>query len=92
MVEAIKKPVKVVKKKRRKKSKMYFGTPVQEAIIRYNESSNPVIKNRIYQEHIHAAFEKMAEKLIEIMDKNAPKKVEIKLPNIKKISLPKKQV
>jgi len=24
------------------------------------------------------------------MDKNAPKKVEIKLPNIKKISLPKK--
>jgi len=36
------------------------------------------------------SFEKMAEKLIEIMDKNVPKKVEIKLPNIKKISLPKK--
>ena len=64
MVEAIKKPVKVVKKKRRKKSKMYFGTPVQDAIIRYNKSSIPVIKNRIYQEHIHAAFEKMAENLI----------------------------
>ena len=30
------------------------------------------------------------EKMQEIMDKNAPKKVEIKLPNIKKISLPKK--
>ena len=43
---------------------MYFGTPVQEAIIRYNDSSNPVIKNRIYQEHIHAAFNKMAENLI----------------------------
>ena len=57
-------PAKVVKKKRRKKSKMYFGTPVQEAIIRYNDSSNPVIKNRIYQEHIHAAFNKMAENLI----------------------------
>ena len=55
---------KVVKKKRRKKSKMYFGTPVQNAIIRYNETSNPVIKNRIYGEHIHAAFEKMAENLI----------------------------
>ena len=54
---------KVVKKKRRKKSKMYFGTPVQNAIIRYNETSNPVIKNRIYGEHIHAAFEKMAENL-----------------------------
>ena len=57
-------PAKVVKKKRRKKSKMYFGTPVQEAIIRYNDSSNPVIKNRIYQDHIHAAFNKMAENLI----------------------------
>ena len=53
-----------VKKKRRKKSKMYFGTPVQDAIIRYNESSNPVIKNKIYEEHIHAAFCKMAENLI----------------------------
>jgi hypothetical protein len=36
------------------------------------------------------SFDKMAEKLIKIMDDNAPKKVEIKLPNIKKISLPKK--
>jgi hypothetical protein len=64
MVEAMKKPVKVVKKKRRKKSKMYFGQPVQDAIIRYNETSNPAIKNRIYREHIHAAFMKMAENLI----------------------------
>ena len=62
--EAFKKPVKTVKKKRRKKTKMYFGTPVQDAIIRYNKSSNPVVKNRIYQEHVHAAFEKMAENLI----------------------------
>ena len=61
---AFKKPVKTVKKKRRKKTKMYFGTPVQDAIIRYNKSSNPVVKNRIYQEHVHAAFEKMAENLI----------------------------
>ena len=36
------------------------------------------------------SFEKMQKKIEEIMDKNAPKKVEIKLPNIKKISLPKK--
>ena len=57
-------PAKVVKKKRRKKSKMYFGQPVQDAIIRYNENSNPAIKNRIYREHIHAAFLKMAENLI----------------------------
>ena len=64
LVEAMKKPVKVVKKKRRKKSKMYFGTPVQNAIIRYNETSNPAIKNRIYGEHIHKAFDKLAENLI----------------------------
>ena len=54
----------MVKKKRRKKSKMYFGTPVQNAIIRYNETPNPVIKNRIYSEHINAAFNKLAENLI----------------------------
>ena len=64
IIDAMKKPVSVVKKKRKKKSKMYFGMPVQEAIIRYNESSNPAIRNRIYQEHIHAAFIKMAENLI----------------------------
>jgi hypothetical protein len=57
-------PAKVIKRKRRKKSKMYFGTPVQNAIIRYNEAANPAIKNRIYQEHIDAAFNKLAENLI----------------------------
>ena len=51
-------------KKRRKKSKIYFGTPVQEAIIRYNASNNNVIRNRIYSEHIHKAFDKLAENLI----------------------------
>ena len=57
-------PAKVVKKKRRKKSKVYFGTPVQNDIIRYNECSNPTIRNRIYREHIAAAFDKLAENLI----------------------------
>jgi hypothetical protein len=36
------------------------------------------------------SFNQMVDKIEEIMDKHAPKKVEIKLPNIKKISLPKK--
>jgi len=58
------KPVKVVKKKRRKKSKMYFGQPVQDAVIRYNETTDHILKNTIYREHIHAAFDKMAENLI----------------------------
>ena len=52
------------KKKRKKKSKIYFGTPVQNAIIRYNNNDNPVIKNRIYKEHIAAAINKLAENLI----------------------------
>ena len=52
------------KKKRRKKSKIYFGTPVQNAIIRYNNHDSPVIKNRIYKEHIQFAFNKLAENLI----------------------------
>ena len=58
-ISGSKKPKPMMKKKRKKKSKMYFGTPVQQAIIRYNNSSNPVIKNRIYREHIAAAFDKM---------------------------------
>ena len=54
----------VVKKKRRKKSKVYFGTPVQEAIIRYNDSDDPAVRNKIYSEEIAAAFDKLAENLI----------------------------
>ena len=51
-------------KKRRKKSKMYFGQPVQDAIIRYNETESYSIRNRIYSEHIAKAFDKLAENLI----------------------------
>ena len=51
-------------KKRRKKSKVYFGTPVQEAIIRYNDSDSPAERNKIYSEEIAAAFDKLAENLI----------------------------
>ena len=56
-------PAKMVKK-RRKKSKMYFGTPVQEAVIRYNAATDVVEKNKIYTEEIAAAFDKLAENLI----------------------------
>jgi hypothetical protein len=54
----------MMKKPRKKKSRIYFGTPVQNAIIRYNNSDSPVIKNRIYKEHIQFAFNKLAENLI----------------------------
>ena len=35
---------------RRKKSKMYFGTPAQEAIIAYNKCKNQKEKNKIYND------------------------------------------
>ena len=35
-------------KKRGKKSKVYFGTPVHDAIIRYNHCDDPIKRNKIY--------------------------------------------
>ena len=55
----------MMKKPRKKKSKIYFGTPVQNAIIRYNDNpEKPHIQNKIYKEHIQFAFSKLAENLI----------------------------
>ena len=52
---------KIVKKKKRK---VYFGIEVQEAIVKYNDSDNPIKRNKIYQEEIHKAFDKLAENII----------------------------
>lgn len=49
---------------RRKKSKMYFGTPAQEAIIAYNKCTDDKEKNRIYNEGIKYPFEKLAENVL----------------------------
>jgi len=53
-----------LKKKRKKKSKIYFGTPVHDAIVRYNHSDISIERNKIYTEEIHAAFLKLAENII----------------------------
>ena len=45
------------KKPRKKKSKIYFGTPVQEAIIRYQNSDSQSEKNKIYREEIQFSFD-----------------------------------
>tara|TARA_B100000959_G_scaffold108768_2_gene114702 strand:- start:2431 stop:3150 length:720 start_codon:yes stop_codon:yes gene_type:complete len=50
--------------KKKKKSKIYFGQKTEDAIIRYNKCDKQHIKNRIYEEHIDAAFNKLAENLI----------------------------
>lgn len=51
-------------KKRRKKSKIYFGTPAQEAIVEYNRCDDPAIRSVIYEERIKYPFEKLAENVI----------------------------
>ena len=51
-------------KKRRKKSKIYFGTPAQDAIIEYNNTDDPKLKNKIYKERIQYPFEKLSENIL----------------------------
>jgi len=57
---------KVVKRRKRKKKtkNYYFHQGTEKAIIRYNKSDDPVLKNIIYNEHIAAAFDKLAENII----------------------------
>ena len=40
-------PAKIVKRKRKKKSKNYFTNTTERAIIRYNNCSDPLLRNRI---------------------------------------------
>ncbi len=49
---------------RKRKSKIYFGMEVQEAIVEYNGSSNHEKRNTIYRDRIHKAFDKLAENII----------------------------
>ena len=58
----IKKEIKKVVKK--KKRKVYFGQEVQDAIVEYNASEKASKRNQIYGTRIHAAFDKLAENII----------------------------
>ena len=51
----------VVKKKKRK---MYFGQVTEDAIVRYNKSEDPILRNTIYNDYIRKPFEKLAENII----------------------------
>ena len=48
----------------KKKRKMYFGQVTEDAIIKYNKQTDPIIRNEIYNESIQAPFEKLAENII----------------------------
>jgi hypothetical protein len=47
-----------------KNKKIYFGMDVHDAIIRYNDTESTSTKNKIYQQEIHKAFDKLAENII----------------------------
>jgi len=49
---------------RKKKSKIYFGSAAQDAIIEYNASNDDKEKNKIYSERIKYPFEKLAENIL----------------------------
>ena len=51
-------------KKRKKKSKIYFGQPTQDAVIEYLATDSEKERNKIYRERIQYAFEKLAENII----------------------------
>jgi len=49
---------------RKKKSKIYFGMATQEAIVEYNNTNDPKLRNEIYRERIQYPFEKLAENVL----------------------------
>ena len=53
-----------VRKKRKKKSKIYFGKEAENAIIEYNNSDDINERNKIYNERISYAFDKLAENIL----------------------------
>ena len=52
-----------VKKKKAPKN-YYFSQITENAIIRYNKTDDSVLKNKIYNEHIAYAFDKLSENII----------------------------
>ena len=54
----------MMKRKRKKKSKIYFGSETHNAIIEYNHSEDIAFRHKIYTEIIHPAFLKLVENII----------------------------
>ena len=51
-------------KKRKKKEKQYFTQETEDAIVRYNNCSDPEERSEIYRKDIHYAFFKLTENII----------------------------
>jgi len=49
---------------KKKNKRVYFGADVQDAIVRYNESTDSILRNKIYRDEIAYAFDKLCENII----------------------------
>ena len=55
----------VIRKARRKRQKRnYFTQETEDAIVRYNNTSDPEIRSKIYEKEIHYAFFKLTQNII----------------------------
>ena len=50
--------------RKKAKSRMYFTQITENAIIRYNSTTNHTLRNKIYNDHIAYPFDKLAENII----------------------------
>lgn len=51
-------------KSKNKNKKNYFTQETEDAIVLYNNTTDPVLKSKIYEEQIHYAFFKLTENII----------------------------
>lgn len=49
---------------RKKKVNNYFTQETEDAIVRYNSTEDPVLRNIIYREHIHEPFNTLSESIL----------------------------
>ena len=52
------------KHKSQKQKRVYFSKETEAAIVRYNLSSDPEERSKIYEENIHWPFYKLTENII----------------------------
>tara|TARA_R110002012_G_scaffold112509_1_gene258282 strand:- start:114 stop:416 length:303 start_codon:yes stop_codon:yes gene_type:complete len=52
------------RKAKKGSTRYYFTDKTQDAIVRHNAEVRPYMRERIYNEHIRNAFEKLAENII----------------------------
>ena len=52
------------RKAKKGSARYYFTQKTEDAIIRYNNEERPVMRNRIYNDHIKDAFDKLCENII----------------------------